>query len=127
MILQILNGFCSWKILLLSIFLLPVLWLVYKIVEERLSPLRKIPCPPGALPLVGHLFTLLQHGGFLEMMRSWTEQYSPMFIAHTGYGIGIGRSTKDAIFRGIERDKCHTECCLHKSINMGHQYNANKI
>jgi len=98
MILQTQNGFFSWEILLLSIFLLPILWLVYKCVEERLSPLMKIPCPPGALPLVGHLFTLFRYGGVFEVMRSWTEQYAPMFIYHPGLGIGIGRVINMAIY-----------------------------
>ena len=68
--------------------------MLYKFVEERLSPLQKIPCPPGGLPLIGHLLTLLRSGGFLEKIRTWTKQYPSMFILHPGFGIGIGRSIK---------------------------------
>ena len=68
--------------------------MLYKFVEERLSPLQKIPCPPGGLPLIGHLLTLLRSGGFLEKIRTWTKQYPSMFVLHPGFGIGIGRSIR---------------------------------
>lgn len=90
MILETVSSLCSWKFVLLCALELLILWLVYKFVEERLSPLRKLPCPPGSLPLVGHLFTLLRFGGLLQVMRIWTEQYAPMFILHPGFKIGIG-------------------------------------
>ena len=76
--------------ILLSLFVPVILWLVYKFVEEKLSPLQKIPSPPGRWPLIGHLFTFLR-ADFLEQLRSWSEQYAPMFVCHPGYGgIGIG-------------------------------------
>lgn len=90
MILETLFNISGWKFLLLSVFLLVLTWLLYKVVEERLSPLQRIPCPPGGLPLIGHLFTLYRSGGFLEMVRVWTKQYPSMFILHPGFGFGIG-------------------------------------
>ena len=90
MILETLFNISGWKFLLLSVFLLVLTWLSYKVVEERLSPLQRIPCPPGGLPLIGHLFTLYRSGGFLKMVRVWTKQYPSMFILHPGFGFGIG-------------------------------------
>ena len=77
------------QFIFLSFFVSIILWLVYKFIEEKLSPLQKIPSPPGKWPLVGHLFTFLR-GDFLELLRSWSEQYSPMFVYHAGFGVGIG-------------------------------------
>ena len=71
--------------------------------EERLSPLQKIPCPPGALPLIGHLLTLFRSGGFLEKVRTWTKQYPSMFILHPGFGIGVGRSMKFLLKLDLQR------------------------
>ena len=96
-----LNDFCSLKFLLLSTFLLPVFWLVFKFVEERLSPLQKIPSPPGALPLIGHVFEVLRRDNFLQALRSWTNQYAPMFVIHPGLGIGIGEPVVEIILRTI--------------------------
>ncbi|XP_068711405.1 cytochrome P450 4c21-like [Montipora foliosa] len=90
MILEILANFTGLKFIFLSSLALLLSWLTYKVVEERLSPLRRIPCPPGALPLIGHLVTLFRSGGFLKMIRIWTEQYPSLFIVHPGFGIGIG-------------------------------------
>ena len=96
-----LNDFCSLKFLLLSTFLLPVFWLVFKFVEERLSPLQKIPSPPGALPLIGHVFEVLRRDNFLQALRSWTNQYAPMFVVHNGLGIGIGEPEEEIILQTI--------------------------
>ena len=78
------------KFVFLSFLVSVILWLVYKFIEEKLSPLQKIPSPPGKWPLVGHLFTLLRGGDYLELLRSWSEQYSPMFVYQPGFGVGIG-------------------------------------
>lgn len=112
MILETLSCLCSWKFLLLSTALLPILWLVYKFVGEKLSPLQKIPRPPGGLPLVGHLFTLLRSGGFLEMTRSWTEKYAPIFTVHPGFGIGIGRTRRCTLLT-------HSQLYLHSGVGLG--------
>ena len=96
-----LNDFCSLKFLLLSTFLLLVFWLVFKFVEERLSPLQKIPSPPGALPLIGHVFEVLRRDNFLQALRSWTNQYAPMFVIHPGLGIGIGEPEVEIILQTI--------------------------
>ncbi|XP_068743942.1 cytochrome P450 4c21-like isoform X1 [Montipora capricornis] len=90
MILEILADITGLKFLFLFAFVLLLSWLTYKVVEEKLSPLQRIPCPPGALPLIGHLVTLFRSGGFLKMIRIWTEQYPSLFIVHPGFGIGIG-------------------------------------
>ena len=90
MILETLFNISGWKFLLLCLFLLVLTWLLYKVVEERMSPLQRIPCPPGGLPLIGHLVTLYRSGGFLKMVRVWTKQYPSMFILHPGFGFGIG-------------------------------------
>ena len=58
MILETLFNISGWKFLLLCLFLLVLTWLLYKVVEEQLSPLQRIPCPPGDLPVIGHLVTL---------------------------------------------------------------------
>ena len=89
MIMDVLFKFLNVKFILLSFLASVILWLVYKVIEEKLSPLQKIPTPPGKWPLVGHLFTFLR-GDFSELVRSWSEQYSPMFLYHPGFGVGIG-------------------------------------
>lgn len=76
-----------------SILLLPfaavIVWLAYKFVEEKMSPLQKIPSPPGRWPLIGHVFTFLRSNQ-LEVLRSWSEKYGPMFVSHQGYAVGKG-------------------------------------
>ena len=86
---DVLFKFFNAKFIFLSFLVSVILWLVYKFIDERLSPLQKIPSPPGKWPLVGHLFTFLG-GDLLELLRSWSEQYSPMFVYHPGFGAGIG-------------------------------------
>ena len=81
--------FLNAKFIFLSFLASVILWLVYKVIEEKLSPLQKIPSPPGKWPLIGHLFTFLRCDR-LELLRSWSEQYSPMFVYHPGLGVGIG-------------------------------------
>jgi len=83
--------FFSAKFIFLSFSASVILWLLYKFIEERLSPLQKIPSPPGKWPLVGHLFTFLR-GDILELLRSWSEQYSPMFVYNPGFVVGLGES-----------------------------------
>ena len=77
-----------------SILLLPfaavIVWLAYKFVEEKMSPLQKIPSPPGRWPLIGHVFTFFRSNQ-LEVLRSWSEKYGPMFVSHQGYAVGKGR------------------------------------
>ena len=89
----------SARFIFLSLLALIILWLLYKLVEEKLSPLQKIPVPPGAWPLIGHLFTFLRVD-LLEQLRSWSEQYAPIFMYHAGFGIGIGEQ-KSFIFKRI--------------------------
>ena len=83
------NIFIFAKFIFLSLLVSFTLWLVYKFIEEKLSPLQKIPSPPGKWPLVGHLFTFLR-GDSRELLQSWGEKYSPMFVYHPGSGLGIG-------------------------------------
>ena len=82
--------FLSSCFIFLSLLASFVLWLVYKFVEEKLSPLQKIPVPPGGWPLIGHAFTFLRVD-YLEQLRSWTEQYAPIFKFNSGFGIGVGK------------------------------------
>ena len=88
---DVLFKFLNAKFIFLSFLASVILWLVYKVIEEKLSPLQKIPSPPGKWPLVGHLFTFLR-GDILELIRSWSEQYSPMFVYHPGLKAGIGEN-----------------------------------
>ena len=88
---DVLFEFFSAKFIFLSFLVFVILWLVYKVIEEKLSPLQKIPSPSGKWPLVGHLFTFLR-GDILELIRSWSEQYSPMFVYHPGLKAGIGEN-----------------------------------
>ena len=74
---------------------------MFKFVEERLSPLQKIPSPSGALPLTGHVFEVLRRDNFLQALRSWTNQYAPMFVIHPGFGIGIGEPEVEIILQTI--------------------------
>jgi len=86
---DVLSKIFNAKFIFLSFLACVILWLVYKFIEEKLSPLQKIPSPPGKWPLIGHLFTFLR-GDSLELLRSWSEQYSPMFVYHPGLRTGIG-------------------------------------
>ena len=89
------------KFIFLSFLVSIILWLVYKFIEEKFSPLQKIPTPPGKWPLIGHLFTFLRSDADrLELLHSWSEQYSPMFAYHPGLGFGIGE-LKSFIVRRI--------------------------
>ena len=88
------------KFIFLSFLVSVILWLVYIFIEEKLSPLQKIPTPPGKWPLIGHLFTFLRCDDRLELLHSWSEQYSPMFVYHPGLGVGIGE-LKSFIVRRI--------------------------
>jgi len=85
---DVLFKFFNAKFIFLSFLASVILWLLYKFIEERLSPLQKIPSPPGKWPLVGHLFAFLRSDP-LELLRSWSEQYSPMFVYHPGFGVGL--------------------------------------
>ena len=89
LIMDVLVKFFNAKFIFLSFLASVILWMVYKVIEEKLSPLQKIPSPPGKWPLIGHLFTFLR-GDILELLHSWSEQYSPMFVCHPGLGVGIG-------------------------------------
>ena len=44
---DVLVMFFDAKFIFLSFLASVILWLVYKVIEEKLSPLQKIPSPPG--------------------------------------------------------------------------------
>ncbi|XP_031565881.1 taurochenodeoxycholic 6 alpha-hydroxylase-like [Actinia tenebrosa] len=80
----------TWSSYFFAAFTAFVAWLVYKIVEEKLSPLARIPTPEGRLPLIGHLFVVLKKGGLQHALSDWRDKYGPMIAFNPGFGIGIG-------------------------------------
>ncbi|KAK3748420.1 hypothetical protein QZH41_005763 [Actinostola sp. cb2023] len=80
----------TWQSFLLALLAVVIAWLVYKIIEERLSPLAKIPSPEGRLPLIGHLWVLIKKGGLLPVMLEWRGKYGPIVAFNMGLGRGNG-------------------------------------
>ncbi|KAK3748430.1 hypothetical protein QZH41_017300 [Actinostola sp. cb2023] len=80
----------TWQSFLLALLAVFIAWLVYKIIEERLSPLAKIPSPEGSLPLIGHVLVLIKKGGLPPLAIEWRGKYGPIVSVNPGFGIGRG-------------------------------------
>lgn len=80
----------TWQNVVLSLLAALLTWLGYKIIQENLSPLRKIPSPPGRLPLIGHLLTMMRMDSLHLLVRQWHGKYGPVVRFNTGLGLGIG-------------------------------------
>ncbi|XP_020907526.1 taurochenodeoxycholic 6 alpha-hydroxylase isoform X1 [Exaiptasia diaphana] len=83
----------TWPTVILTVITGFVAWFVYQIVQEKLSPLRKIPSPPGRLPFFGHLFSLWKHGGLHMGLREWEGRYGPIIA----FGPGFGRRSERVV------------------------------
>jgi len=81
----------TWQSFLLALLAVFIVWLVYKIIEERLSPLAKIPSPEGRLPLIGHVLVLMKKGGLQPVMEEWRDKFGPIVAFNPGFGLGIGK------------------------------------
>lgn len=81
----------SWSSFFVAALTAFVAWLVYKIIEEKLSPLSKIPTPEGRLPLIGHVFVVLKKEGLHHAFSDWRDKYGPIIAFSPGFGIGIGK------------------------------------
>lgn len=78
----------TWLLALLTAF---IAWLVYKIIEEKLSPLAKIPTPRGRLPLIGHVLLMIKKGSMQPLLEEWRGQYGPVVAFKPGFGLGVGK------------------------------------
>lgn len=81
----------TWTTLPLVLVATAIAWLVYKIIEEKLSPLERIPSPKGHLPLIGHLLELIKKD-LHSMLQEWRGKYGPIVCLKLGFGFGFGTS-----------------------------------
>ncbi|XP_020907813.1 cytochrome P450 709B2-like [Exaiptasia diaphana] len=80
----------TWQSVILTLIACFAAWVIHKIIQEKLSPLSKIPSPPGRLPFFGHLFTLIEAGNAHYKVQDWHGKYGPIIRFNSGLGFGIG-------------------------------------
>ena len=80
---------CSEMIaVILSVIL--ILWILYKLLEDKFTPLRKIPKAQGSLPVFGHMFIFLRTKNELKLLEDWSEKHGGIFRYSRGFGKYVG-------------------------------------
>ena len=77
-------AYTSWGSLLSALIAFLVVWIVYRTIQIKLSPLNKIPGPPG-LPIIGNMLLFLKRKDHINLMRELSETYGSVFKHNSGW------------------------------------------